>query len=326
MSHTRALQPFTGQRIAHTTPIAMWADATTDAASPRRHDLLRDKQRLVLDFFAWVGKPPEQITEIDVKTWQSELESRGWAPASVYAAISRLSSFYAWARQDPQLQQHISRNPVEMARPKAPKPYQSESRKALDDEELLALLAVVRRKAAAGDLVGQRDYALLLFYVLTGMRRREIIQLRWGDLKINGHITITTQVKGGDYATKEVADPHVREALLTYLRTSDRLATMAPSSPLWTRHDRAGAPGAPLTSHAFAANLKHYAAEAGIGAIHLHQTRHTFARMVAEDAGSLAETQEALGHKNLATTRVYVQSVAIRKDKHSAKIASRLGL
>lgn len=320
-----ALQPYTERQIARATPIALWADATTATASPRRADLLRDKQRLVGAFFTWVGKAPEQVTEIDVKCWQVELEGRGWAPASVYGAISRLSSFYAWAMTDAQLRQRITRNPVEMARPKAPKPYQSESRKALDDAELLALLAVVRGKAEAGDLVGQRDYALLLFYVLTGMRRREIIQLRWGDLKINGTIIITTQVKGGDYKTKALDDPHVRDALLAYLRTSGRLATMTPTTPLWTRHDRAGEPGAALTSHAFAANLKRYAAEAGIGAIHLHQTRHTYARMVG-DEGSMADAQEALGHRNIATTRIYLQAVAIQKDKFSSKIASRLGL
>jgi site-specific recombinase XerD len=90
---------------------------------------------------------------------------------------------------------------------------------------------------------------------------------------------------------------------------------------LWTRHDRAGRAGAPLTSHAFAKNLKHYAREAGIEKIHIHQTRHTFARLVSEETGSLAETQEALGHKNLATTRAYVQRIAVRRDKHSEKIA-----
>lgn len=93
---------------------------------------------------------------------------------------------------------------------------------------------------------------------------------------------------------------------------------------MWTRHDRAGQPGAPLTSHAFAKNLKRYATEAGIERIHIHQTRHTFARMVSEETGSLAETQEALGHRNLATTRAYVQRVAVRRDKHSRRIAERL--
>jgi hypothetical protein len=42
-----------------------------------------------------------------------------------------------------------------------------------------------------------------------------------------------------------------------------------------------------------AQNLKRYAAEAGITHINLHQTRHTFARIVSEETGSLVETQDA---------------------------------
>jgi len=47
------------------------------------------------------------------------------------------------------------------------------------------------------------------------------------------------------------------------------------------------------------------------------QTRHTFARWVSESTGSIIETQDALGHKHAATTRVYVQRVAVKKDKHN---------
>jgi integrase len=94
--------------------------------------------------------------------------------------------------------------------------------------------------------------------------------------------------------------------------------------PLWTRHDRAGKPGTPLTSHAFSKNLKAYAREAGIGKIHIHQTRHTYARMVSEETGSLLATQEALGHRNLATTRAYVQRISVKRDNYGRRIAARL--
>lgn len=64
---------------------------------------------------------------------------------------------------------------------------------------------------------------------------------------------------------------------------------------------------------------------ASIG-IHLHQTRHIYARMVSEDTSSMVETQEALGHRNLATTWVYVNSIAFKRDKHSGRISDRLGI
>jgi integrase len=90
-----------------------------------------------------------------------------------------------------------------------------------------------------------------------------------------------------------VRDPAVSAALLDYLRASDRPDVLGSERPLCTRHDRAGQPGAPLTSHAFALHMKVYAGEAGIKDFHLHQTRHTFARLVAEQTGSIVETQDA---------------------------------
>ena len=62
----------------------------------------------------------------------------------------------------------------------------------------------------------------------------------------------------------------------------------------------------------------------GAGRVHIHQTRRTFARIVAEKTGSIVETQDALGHKNLATTRVYVGRIAVKSDKYGRRITSRL--
>ena len=71
-------------------------------------------------------------------------------------------------------------------------------------------------------------------------------------------------------------------------------------------------------------NLKRYAAAAGLDHIHLHRTRHTYARIVAEETGSLIETQDALGHESPKTTRVYVQRIAVKRDKHSQSVSKRL--
>ena len=74
-------------------------------------------------------------------------------------------------------------------------------------------------------------------------------------------------------------------------------------APLWVRHDpgrEAVAVEQPLAEWTFARRMKGYAEEAGIAKFHLHQTRHTFARIVAETTGSMSQTQEALGHKHLA--------------------------
>lgn len=325
MTEERALyRPQRGLSEGTKAAIALWSEATTDKGSGRQADLVRDKRRDLTDFFAHTGKTLELVTALDVQEWQAELEAQGLAPATVYAKVSKVSSFYRWAMEEPALKERIGGNPVLLARPKAPKAYQTESTQALDDDETRALLSVVRERAAGGDLVGKRDYALLLLYMATGLRRNEVIRLRWKDVKVNGGLVITAKLKGGDYESIEVGDPRVADALLDYLAASGRLEAMTPLSPLWTRHDRAGEPGKALSSHAFVKNLKRYAERAGLSAFHLHQTRHTFGRMVAEQTGSIVETQHALGHKSESTTRVYVKRVAVKKDKHSKAILDRL--
>jgi integrase len=188
--------------------------------------------------------------------------------------------------KDSLLGQYLESNPVSYAHPKAPKPYQTRSAKFLTEEQVFALLHVVGAKARAGDLVGKRDYALLLLYITTGMRRNEVMSLRGKEVIVEEkRIIIRGRVKGGDYQGREVTDRRVRAALLDYLRSGRRLHVLREDQPLWTRHDGAGEPGAQLSSWSFVENLKRYVREAGIGKIHLHQTRHTFARLVAKRSG-----------------------------------------
>jgi integrase/recombinase XerD len=301
-----------------------WAEKTTGSLSYRREELQHEKRSSVLGFFTFIPKHPFSIRTRDCLTWRRHLEGR-YKPNTVYARLSRLSSFYNWLLSDTVLGKHLRSNPVTLARPKCPPPYQAESSKSLTDDEMNRLLIVVKKEADEGSIVGKRDYALLLLYFLSGLRRSEIISLRGKDVEITeGKLLIKYKRKGGRYTGREVADPDVIKVLEDYLTCSSRTNVLGSERPLWTRHDRAGRVGAPLTSHAFVKNLKKYAQSAKLKGFHLHQTRHTFARIFAEDSGSMSETQEALDHANIATTRAYVQRIAIKRDKFSASIKRRI--
>jgi integrase len=309
--------------IALVNAITLWADASTVPDSSRRNDLIRDKTRAVASFFAFANKHPSEVAPLDIKAWQAELEEKKLRKNTIYVRVCFLSSFYEWALRDASLGAQIRANPVMLARPRAPKAYQTKSVKSLTDEELGNLLTVVHRKALKGDLVGKRDYAILLLLLATGMRRAEVISLRGGDIKLGSTLVLNNRVKGGHYVGREVSDPSVTEALLDYLTSAGRVHVLKTDAPVWTRHDRAGRPGASLASHSFAINMKCYAREAGVEDFHLHQTRHTFARIVSELTGSITDTQNALDHKNPSTTRVYLQRIAIKRDLYSSDILSR---
>jgi integrase/recombinase XerD len=321
-SETALIAAQTDLQVALRSAVSLWASATT-SESKRRADLLRDKQRIVLSFFRHTEKLPSEVESGDVQEWLRDLEGKGISAGTCYQHACLLSSFYSWAMKDPEVGRHVHRNPARLARPKAPKPYQTESVKALSDEEVGALASAVRRRAQTGDVIGKRDYALLLLYLATGLRRQEAIGLRGKDVHLGGTLVLEYRAKGGDYRGREVREPQVGEALVDYLTASGRIHALKTDAPLWTRHDRAGKPGEALTSHCFVKNLKKYAKEAGVEGFHLHRTRHTFARIVSEVTGDITATQNALDHQSRSTTRVYIQRIAVKRDPYSEEISKR---
>ncbi len=165
------------QAVLHTT-IELWASASTGVESRRREEQLRNKQKIVRSFFDWISKSPGQVEPPDVRTWCKHMAEEGLSPATVYARVSFLSSFYRWAISQPAIGTYLHQNPALLARPKRTRPYQTEATKAWTDEELKAITDVVRQRAETGDLVAKRDLTLLLLYTSTGLRREEVISMR----------------------------------------------------------------------------------------------------------------------------------------------------
>ena len=321
---TTALALGDGRQAVLRTAVELWATSSTGVSSRRRGEVLQNKRKVVEAFFDWVKKSPRDVEPGDVRAWCERMREEGKRPATVYARVSFLSSFYRWALGQPEVGASLRQNPALLARPKRVRPYQTEATKAWTDEELKAVTDVVGRKAAAGELVAKRDLALLLLYTGTGLRREEVISLRGRDVTVEDDgLIIGGLVKRGRYRAREVRDPEVRAALLDYLAAAKRLHVLKTDAPLWTRHDNPRLAGDALTSHAFVRNLKLYAREAGLGHVHLHQTRHTYARIVSEETGSMTATQDAPDHADLSTTAVYVQRIAVKRDLHSAAVARR---
>lgn len=342
------------------TAVNIWSTATTNPSSPRLRDILRDKINAVMTFFDFCNKPPVLVTPEDVHAYKMAFEENGLQPSTIYTRLVHVSSFYSWAMQLPQLAEIIRVNPIRMAGLKQPRANSGTKTKTLSNEQVKALLDVVRGRAEAtpaaeaGDrererwIVAKRDLAILLFFLYTGMRRREVIQLRWSDITFGskGTLTLRTHVKTGRVRVRRIEQPGVDRALKDYLVASGRLTQMNNDAPLWVAHDRGQAQRGTaqrnastrgraskrinqeraLTSHAYYKNLRSYAEEAGIAHINPHQTRHTYAGWVGEASGSMSDVQEALGHRDLATTRIYLEQITVEPDRWGPGIARRLGL
>lgn len=321
------------------TSIEKWTHSTTDQTLARAKDIDRDKTRAVQSFFVLIEKQPDKVNSQDVLEWQRNLKERALSERYIYASLSHLSSYFEWLKKT-ELAPFLKINPVHASMPKPPKKYNSPKAKSLTDEELTKLWLYVEKQAEdETNLIAVRDYAIFRFFTATGMRREEVINLGTEDIRIEeNQILIHTRVKGGNYEWRTINDDEVKAALEKYLRLTKRKSTVGQKGrALWIRFDRAAEAARVdrridnplgdeprLSSHSFDRQIKKYAEAAGIGHFHIHQFRHTFARIVAEESGSIIEAQEALGHKDIQTTQIYINRIKFKKDKHSKSVRERI--
>lgn len=327
---TTALVPSNAGSLA--TIVDAWAQTCTDLESAQAAHLLHDKREAVMSFFRFTGRQPAQCTTQDALDWLNDMRDAGLKPATIYARASRVSAFYKWIAESTGNKAQVY-NPISAVRPKAPKPYQSEKTKALSDAEMNRLVKLVKDMADSENnprkrLTYLRDYAILVMLFASGLRINEVLQLTWGKVQIgyNG-IQIETRVKGGTWRNIEINQVIVRDTLMNYIRESGRADAMQNDSPLWMGHAPQGnSSDSGISARSFSFNMKRYGRLIDRPDLHNHMTRHTYARIVADETGSLTDTQDALGHANPTATKHYMQRLGVKRDKNSDKVMRRLKL
>jgi integrase len=138
---------------------------------------------------------------------------------------------------------------------------------------------------------------IVIFAVLTGLRRGEILNLRWDDVDLNKkiiyiHSNPTFRTKQGKRRVIPLND--VAYHLLNLHRVG--------SSDEYVFSVNGRLPSESFVSHQF----KKYVGIAKLPSeLHFHSLRHTFASWLVQDGVSIYEVQKLLGHSNISVTQVY---------------------
>jgi len=150
---------------------------------------------------------------------------------------------------------------------------------------------------------------VVLFAVLTGMRRGEILNLRWSDVDfgsktVNIRSSATWNTKHGKRRVVPLSETAV-------LLLSSRVGK-SPSEYVFTMEDQKISES--TVSHAFKRYVK--AAKLDNQKLQFHSLRHTFATWLVQDGVSIYEVQKLLGHSSVKVTEVYSHLAA--SELHSA--------
>lgn len=151
----------------------------------------------------------------------------------------------------------------------------------------------------------ERDRAIFRLLFLTGLRISELLSLRSTDLKnaaLASRLTVTG--KGQKTRTLDLGPAHL-EVISGWLETRKGCPYPGtrPDDPFPTRRG-------PITVSAVERAAVRYATRAGLSDVTPHVFRHTFATLLADRRIPIEVIQELLGHADISTTRVYVETNA----------------
>jgi integrase/recombinase XerC len=268
--------------------------------------------RLLWPFLIKVGSP-DQVTPAHVMAWAYGIGASGREPSSaaIGARIACLSSYYRFL-----IRMNVtSSNPCDAL--ERPKSTQAIAR-GLSAEEVRRLLAVVPDTVA-----GRRDRALLLFFVLTGRRRSEVIGLTAGDISIEDDTAFYSyRGKGGKRGRRELPRPAFKALCVTLSDASLSLGEMEPAASLW----QAGAGERGVTSATFYNRFRRYLLAAGLSPTGLHVLRHSAAKLRRDAGASIEAVSGFLDHSSLAVTSIYLRRLEGETDRTWPDVAVAIGL
>jgi integrase/recombinase XerD len=237
--------------------------------------------RTMAEFAKYFGKPPDQLTPDDLRTYQAYLlAERKLSVGTVIGRVAALRFFFARTLKRYDFRQEL--------------PYPKKSRRL---PTVLSLEEVARLIDAAGNL---QQRAMLMILYGTGMRRAEVSQLKVSAIDSQRMVIRVVKGKGGHDRDLPLS-PALLETLREYWRWKKARTYLFPGSAAKDGEDK------PVTDKTVWYACTQAARHAGLRKrITPHTLRHSWATHLLEGGTDLRTIQMLLGHQDLETTAKYL--------------------
>lgn len=268
-------------------------------------------------FFSVVAKEPTEVTTADVFAFIAEqrrprrgpgvvrLEDgeRGLAARTIKRRLSSVSGFFVYllAREDVA----VRANPVPKGigtREAGTRPGSGSRALIRTPRTLPRVLAPPEVSAFVAALRTHRDRAMVAAMLLGGLRRCEMLGLRFGDVNAGERRLFIAEGKGGHQRLVPIS-ARFFDALGAYLTSERPEAAETDRLFVALRGPRRGQPLSPagVDEVVQAARIR-----AGLDRLTCHQLRHTCMTRLRQAGMPLEAVQAQAGHRSIESTRVYL--------------------
>ncbi len=229
-----------------------------------------------------------KISETNLNSYILSLERDGLSPASVSRNIAAIIAFFLY------LMKHLLLLSDPSERMKPPR-VQKKSPKVLKTDLVDQLLLQPDSRTKKGI----RDKAMLELLYATGIKVSELITLKTGDVNLTTKFITCGERKERNIPFGKTATG----ALEAYFAIREGAFAKKDTEYLFLNSS-----GEPLTRQGLWKILKAYARQAGMKEISPNSLRHSFAAHMLENGADLGSVQEFLGHVDIATTQLYLNT------------------
>ncbi len=260
----------------------------------------------------------EKLSVSLVQRWLDRVYAEGASCHRVRLLRTVLSTILTRAQREELVQRNVA-HLVELPR------YQAKERVPWSADEARRFLAAV---------VGDENRSLYLLLMMYGLRRGELLGLRWGDVDFEqGIIRVRNQLQrlGGEFAQGPVKTDagnrdlpmlvNVRETLLELRARSLAVPRdLSPEALVFVTES-----GSPRDPDGFSKGFQHAAKRHGFRVIRVHDVRHTAATLLKDLGVPARDAQVILGHADIATTQqIYQHSTLETSEAALVKVEAAL--